>query len=72
MTNIPAHIIPGPFPTSQGGLFDFIFSNPFRKDSPIIQAGPKHSEGHFLPGPISTNKPIFVDGKTGELFETMR
>ncbi|KAL8278886.1 hypothetical protein RQP46_008757 [Phenoliferia psychrophenolica] len=63
--SFPAHVKPGPLPTSSGSLFDFVFSNPFAKGSEIVKDGPKAQRDHVLPGPIPVNRPIFVDGKTG-------
>lgn len=49
--SFPAHIKPGPLPTSSGSLFDFVFSNPFAKGSEVVKHGPKQQADHVLYAP---------------------
>jgi 4-coumarate--CoA ligase len=72
MATIPSVKFPAqntlvPLPVSSNTVFEFIFSCPFVKGSPTWKQTPKDLQGHYLPGPIPLEKPIFRDGVTGEL-----
>ncbi|KAK4054852.1 hypothetical protein OIV83_000776 [Microbotryomycetes sp. JL201] len=45
-------------------VFEFVFSSPFVRGSPLWKQTPKHLQHHAMDEPVTDNKPIFVDGQT--------
>ncbi|KAI5477227.1 hypothetical protein MNV49_006600 [Pseudohyphozyma bogoriensis] len=62
--NLPSQTKLDPLPVARQNAFSFAFSNPFAKGSPTIQAARKERQSHTV-DLIPTNKPLFIDGNTG-------
>ncbi|TKA55401.1 hypothetical protein B0A53_02325 [Rhodotorula sp. CCFEE 5036] len=61
----PSVVKPTPLPTSSNTAFEFLFSQPFLKDSPTWKHSTPDLQKHYMQSPIPPEKPIFRDGQTG-------
>lgn len=66
MSDLELSYVGAPPPTlPSANIFDFIFSNPLRKDGPVSEHAPDlQSRNHIIPN-IALHKPLLVDPLTG-------
>ncbi|GAA5980583.1 hypothetical protein JCM10908_001696 [Rhodotorula pacifica] len=61
----PSVVKPTPLPTSSNTAFEFLFSQPFLKDTPTWKASTPDLQKHYMKSRIPPEKSIFVDGQSG-------
>ena len=65
---LPAHHqSPVELPLSHDNLFSFVFSQPFVRGSPVMQATPASLRAHCLPGPVPPFKTVYADERGNTL-----
>lgn len=61
------HQSPVALPLNHDNLFSFVFSQPFVKGSPVMEATPPSIRGHCLPAAVPPYKTIFADERGNTL-----